>query len=192
MAKLRTASITVVLTALAFMSQQAFEAKKKNIFDSLALSLMASIVEIETAGMQTAEVEQAPAGILIADATESSPPRRPRETIATLVVPLPPLKALPNPLCAATPRAQLVSYRADAGNYRYDFFRAPEVHTELRVVAADSAQTGDWAKLIASCREKSLKVCIQKSKNTQRVVILDPEKVDAVPSTLAQSEQPAG
>lgn len=190
MTKFQTASIAVALTALGFISQQAFETKKKDILDSLALSVMTSLVEIEIAGMQTAGVEPAAAGILVADSTEPSPDRSTSETIATLVLPLPPLKPLPKPLCAVTPRVQLASYKPDAGRFRYDLFHAPEIHTEVRVITVDSAQTGDWATLIASCREKSLKVCIEKSKTRQRVVILDPERVEAAPSPLAESQQP--
>jgi len=187
MTKLQTASITLVLAAVGFFSLQALEAKKKVILHSLALSIMSSLLEIESAGMETAEKESEPGEILIADSADLSPARTSAETITTLVLPLPALKALPKPLC--NPQVQLASYRTDLRRFRYELVR-PQTHTEIRVVSADSAQTGDWAKLVASCREKSLKVCIEKSKNSQRVVILDPSSIEPRPSTVSQSGQP--
>lgn len=191
MTQLRTASSTVVLTALLIVSYRAFEENKRDFLNSLAFSVMASLVEIETGGIESAEFEAAPDGILIAEATEISPARGARETLATLVLALPPLKPLSKPLCAARPPVQLASYRAGEVRDRYDFFHAPEIHTEIRVVTSTAAQTGDWTKLVASCREKSLKVCIEKSKSRQRVVILESGDRDPVGLPVPTVEQPA-
>lgn len=136
MTKFQLAGSAVALTAVGFISQQAFETKKKDLLDSLALSVMTSLVQIETTGMQAAGVEPAAAGILVADSTETSPDRSTSETMAPLVLPLPPLNPLPKPLCAVRPRVQLASYEPDAGRFRYDLFRAPEIHTEVRVITA--------------------------------------------------------
>lgn len=190
MTKVLTASVTIVLTVLVFVSYRAFEENRGKFINSLALSIMASLVEIETNRSRTAEAERVQDGILIADAAEHSPVLQARERIATRVVPLPPLKPLPKPLCTARPPVQLARYQAGAERYRHDLFRWPQVHTEVHVITEESSKTRDWTKLIASCREKSLKVCIDKSKTRQRVVILDSKKDDAVSSAIATIEQP--
>lgn len=187
MTKFQTATITVVLAAVGFFSLQALEARQKQILDSLALSIMSSLLEIETAGIDVDEAEPEPIAILVADSADTSAAPTTRETIATLVLPLPPLKSLPRPFC--TSRVQLASFRQGPGRFQYDLSRE-QVHTEIRVVSADSVLTGDWAGLIKSCREKSLKVCVEKSKNSQRVVILDPSIIKARPSTVVAPAQP--
>lgn len=190
MTKLLTASITVVLTALVFVSYRAFEKNGGKILNCFALSVITSLVEFDTEPSQTARAERAQAGVLVADGPKHSPALQAPATIATQIVPLPPLKPLPKPLCTSAPRAQFAGYRADALRFQSEFFRPQDIQTEVRVIMPEAAQTGDWAKIAASCRERSLKACIEKSRNTQRVVILAPGKPEMV-SFPIPIEQPA-
>lgn len=174
MTKLLTASITVVLTALIFVSYRAFEENGEKILNCFALSVMATLIELDMEPGQTAQVEQAQAGVLVADGPNSAPALQPRATIATRVAPLPPLKPLPKPLCTSAPRAQFASFRTDALRLQRELFLPQDIQTGFRVAMPAAAQTGDWAEITASCRERSLKACIEKSRNMQRVVILAP------------------
>lgn len=190
MTKLLTACITVVLTALVFMSYRAFEKNGEKILNGFALSVMATLVEFDTEPGQTAEVEREQAGVLDPHRPSCSPVPQARAAMATLIVPLPPLKQLPKPLCTSASRAQFAGFRAGALRFQSEFFLSPEIQTEIRVVMPEAAQTGDWAQFATSCRERSLKACLEKSRNMQRVVILTPGTLDLV-SFPINIEQPA-